>query len=353
MGIDKIPVKMYNMFSDRVADTCEACDQGSACGDSLFLFSGGRMAKPFLTYEQQIAVLENEKLLIIPDHNYAEKMLQQIGYFALIGGYKFPFKNSTTKKYRDGTTFDDIVALYKFDENLRELFLKYILRVERNIRSLLSYYFTEKFGEKQEHYLNKANYTTNPHSEKAVNRLIKMLSDMVIDDGDYPYINHYRHVHKNVPLWVIINAVTLGTLSKFYSLMTDDLKTKVTKNFESVNERQLEQYLSVITKFRNVCAHNERLFSYQVKNDIPDTFLHKKLEIDKNGAQYIYGKRDLFAVVIAFRYLLESDDFKKFKQQLNRILMHYFKSSSALSEMELLEYMGFPQNWEKVSVYKK
>lgn len=52
-----------------------------------------------------------------------------------------------------------------------------------------------------------------------------MMSDMVIDDGDYPYINHYRNVHKNVPLWVLINVVTLGTLSKFYSLMTDDLKT--------------------------------------------------------------------------------------------------------------------------------
>ena len=81
-------------------------------------------------------------------------------------------------------------------------------------------------------------------------------------DGDYPYIKHYRHTHKNVPLWVLINAVTFGTLSKFYSFMTFDLKTKVSKNFDSVNERQLEQFLIVITKFRNVCAHNERLFSY-------------------------------------------------------------------------------------------
>lgn len=127
------------------------------------------------------------------------------------------------------------------------------------------------------------------------------------------------------------SLVTLGTLSKFYSFMTDDLKAKVSKNFDSVNERQLEQYLSVITKFRNVCAHNERLFSYQVKNDIPDTVLHKKLGIPQNGTQYICGKRDLFAVVISFRYLLTNDDFKKFKQQLSSILVHYFKSSSALS----------------------
>ena len=44
------------------------------------------MAKPFLTYAEQIVVLEKEKLLIVPDHVYAERMLQQVGYFALVGG---------------------------------------------------------------------------------------------------------------------------------------------------------------------------------------------------------------------------------------------------------------------------
>lgn len=110
------------------------------------------MAKPFLSFEEQINNLENEKGLVIADRAYAERMLREIGYFGLIGGYKSPFKNPTTKKYNDGVAFEDIVALYKFDENLRELFLKYILQFERHIRSLLSYYFTEKHGEQQSCY---------------------------------------------------------------------------------------------------------------------------------------------------------------------------------------------------------
>lgn len=95
------------------------------------------MAKPFLSFEEQINNLENEKGLVIADRAYAERMLREIGYFGLIGGYKSPFKNPTTKKYNDGVAFEDIVALYKFDENLRELFLKYILQFERHIRSLV------------------------------------------------------------------------------------------------------------------------------------------------------------------------------------------------------------------------
>ena len=58
------------------------------------------MTKPFLSFEDQINKLQNEKGLIINDHLYAEKMLREIGYFGLIGGYKTPFKNPTTKNIK-------------------------------------------------------------------------------------------------------------------------------------------------------------------------------------------------------------------------------------------------------------
>lgn len=311
------------------------------------------MPKPFLSFSDQIAHLENNKNLIISDHDFAQSMLRQLGYFSLIGGYKTPFKNPTTKKYKDGTNFEDIVALYKFDENLRELFLKYILQIERHLRSLLSYYFTEKHGEQQMHYLNSANYTQNPRYAADVARLIATLDKLANRNSDYPYINHQRNTYGNVPLWVLVNGITFGTLSKFYSFTTQDLKVKISKNFDKVNEKQLEQYLSVITKFRNVCAHNERLYSYQTRNDIPNTSIHQKLCISQNGTQYTCGKHDLFAVVIAFRYLLPDADFKKFKVSLSRILKHYLESSGAMSETDLYRYMGFPSNWKKISSYRK
>ena len=311
------------------------------------------MAKPFLSFKDQIEKLENEKQLKIPDHAYAEQMLGEIGYFSLIGGYKSPFKNSTTKKYRDGVSFEDIVALYKFDENLRELFLKYILQIERHIRSFLSYYFTEKYGEQQSFYLDAKNYIGSPKRKSDVAKLIGTLDTLANKNSDYPYINHQKTVYGNVPLWVLVNGLTFGTLSKFYGLVTSDIRVKISKNFSGVNEKQLEQYLKVITKFRNVCAHNERLFSYQTRNDIPDTALHKKLFIPQKGSQYICGKRDLFALVIAFRYLLPDRDFKMFKQSLCRIFTHYFTSAHSLSETALYQMMGFPNNWKKITSYRK
>ena len=85
------------------------------------------MAKTFLTYQQQLHILEHEKQLAIPDPDYAKKMLEEISYYSLIGGYKSLFKHNASNKYAHGVTFDELVSFYYFDEEIRTLFLKYIL----------------------------------------------------------------------------------------------------------------------------------------------------------------------------------------------------------------------------------
>ena len=112
------------------------------------------MSKIFFTYEQQLNKLQQEKGLIIPDIISATKTLEQLSYYSLIGGYKQLFKHTPSQNYKYGVTFDELVAFYYFDEELCSLFLKYILHIERHIKSLLSYYFCEKYSEQDIEYLN-------------------------------------------------------------------------------------------------------------------------------------------------------------------------------------------------------
>ena len=77
--------------------------------------------KPFLTYQQQITKLSEDKELTISNIINAEKILENICYYALIDGYKTLFYNPMTRKYIAGTTLDDILSLYYFDESLRGL----------------------------------------------------------------------------------------------------------------------------------------------------------------------------------------------------------------------------------------
>lgn len=96
------------------------------------------MSKPFLSYDQQLDKLINDKKLIIPDQNKAMSILKNVGYFSLIGGYKDPFINPMTRIYKNNVSIDDIYALYYFDQILRELIFKYLCQIERKIRQLIS-----------------------------------------------------------------------------------------------------------------------------------------------------------------------------------------------------------------------
>ena len=139
-----------------------------------------------------------------------------------------------------------------------------------------------------------------------------------------------------------------------YEYSKPNVQSAVSMEFEGINERQLKQMLEVLTDFRNVCAHNERLFTHRcAKHDIPNLLLHKKLSVCKNGQEYVYGKRDYFAVVIAFRYLLQDKEFLEFKQKLSTLLKKADEQNAKLSVTDLLEMMGMPANWSKITTYKK
>lgn len=312
------------------------------------------MAKPFMTYDQQIQKLK-EKNLWIPDENRAKEILQTEGYFALITGYKDLFKNPTTRNYRDGTTIEDIYALYQFDERLRELTLHHLLHIERHLRSVLSYAFCTFFGEHQSAYLDPENYDTKRRNQKELHRLLKDFLYPLLDRVTrYPYIEHQKRVHGNVPLWVLVNALTFGTLSKMYALSSSKVRSAVSHEFVGINEKQLEQLLGVLTVFRNLCAHNERMFSHRCgRNRIPDLMLHKKLDIPRRGESYAMGKEDYFALVIAFRYLLPDKEFYQYKHHLGRLIEKAVSENRQLSEQDLLQIMGFPPNWKTITRYQR
>lgn len=307
-----------------------------------------------MTYDQQIEKLKNEKNLQIDDTDYAKKILRQTGYYSLIGGYKDIFKNPTTKKYKDGTRFKDIVELYYFDEALRQLFLRYLIKVENEVKSQVSYYFTEKNGESQKEYLDTGNYNyVGKKNQRDINRLIKIFEGYVIKPTDYHYINHAKRKHGNVPLWVLTNALTFGNISKMYILLPQDIQIKVSKNYACINERQMISILTVMVKFRNVCAHGERLFTYRTTDSIPDLPIHMKLNIPQKGTQYVNGKNDLFSVVIALRYLLSDEWYKEFIKELKTLIDKYLNKHDSIEEQELYEKIGFPKNWRTITRYRK
>lgn len=137
-----------------------------------------------------------------------------------------------------------------------------------------------------------------------------------------------------------------------YLLLPQGIQISISKNYKFLNEKQLGQITTVLTKFRNACAYGERLFTYRTVDSIPDLLIHTKLNISKKGNQYIFGKNDLFSVVISLRYLLPTDTFLEYKKALNMLIKDYLENSP-IDSSEFLKSMGFPENWNNITRYKR
>jgi hypothetical protein len=64
----------------------------------------------------------------------------------------------------------------------------------------------------------------------------------------------------------------------------------------------------------------------------------------KNG-DCVYGKQDLFGVVIALRYLLEAPAFIQFFRKLEELIRSH-PDNTVFPKTELIKNMGFPANWQ-------
>ena len=302
--------------------------------------------KRFLTYDEQISFLSEQKQLIIEDQEYAKRILFQTGYFALVNGYKRIFKNPQTNKFQVGVRFEDVYGIYCFDRNLRSILLKYILICEQTIKSSLSYHFCQIYGEDQKAYLNPINYLQSENHSRIIKKLIQKMSAQLNENSSYYYIRHYVKRYQSVPFWVLVNTLTLGQVSKMYSCQKSRVKIQICKDFGEIRENELERMLSIMTKFRNVCAHNDRLFNFKTQDALPDLLIHQMLQIPRRLGRYCCGKEDLFAQVIILKMLLQEEDFEWFYTELKQCFQRHSVYETILYQM------GFPENWKEIANIK-
>lgn len=308
-----------------------------------------REPKKFATYEQQIAHLR-QKGLFISNMPAAVRRLQEYGYYPLVSAYKSIFLERKNGKYFDGAAFEHIESLYYFDESLRNLFLMNILYIENKLKSLYSYSFCELFGGYQADYLNEQNYNCICLKYKGEIDLLLSKLRYKIKSPKEEYLKYNFQEYGEIPLWVLMRVLTFGTSSKMFEVARPELKNAVAKAWgaDEIYEKQLGKMLKVLTYFRNVCAHGERLYNYKTQVSISDMKIHQDLAIESSGSMYKQGKSDVFAVMICFRYLLSPVRLLMFENA-------FFNTMSTLRQNipphvydQVEKEMGLPYNWRRL-----
>ena len=305
--------------------------------------------KRFLSYDDQITLLKQQGM-IVSDEAFAKEVLENVGYYELVNGYKAIFKQTGNNRYLPGTSFEELLTLYKFDENLRQLFFKYILRIEIHMRSILSYAFCERYGNAQAAYLTRENYDTDGPAKDEINHLIGELDYAANRGSQAVYVMYYRKKYRDVPLWVLFKVLSQGTLNRFLRCSVPEIREAAASHFPDLREKTLCRMLSLMQDFRNVCAHNDCLYSYRSEDTIPMMPAVRSTAHAADPQNRTYNGSDLFALLVVFRYLLDDRDYRRCLEAQERILAHFEAGCHTVDSGALLRAMGFPEDWKQMTL---
>ena len=306
------------------------------------------MNKEFKTIEEQIDILKERNLII--NEEKAKEIFRDNNYYYLINGYKGLFldKNSEEEKYIEGATLEEIFALYNFDSELRSVFLKYILKIERRMDTYIAYEFSKQYGE--QNYLIGANFNNNSKiTDSRIKSLIADINSNISTQrkNGNEMLRHYMAQYGYIPLWVLIRIITFGQISKFYDLMKQQDQNKVAKKF-GVREKELKTYIHNLAIIRNICAHDEKLYDIRLKNAIMQNHIHKNLNLALQNGQYANGFKDLFSIVIILKVLLDEKEFKYFYNMVINEIKKLENEIESIEFSEVLGKMGFVREYKNL-----
>ena len=318
----------------------------------------------FKETQDQTIIQQGRGLQILNDAA-TQRIIEAENYYKLFNGYKEPFLDSTKpdETYLPGTKFEEVYSLYLFDRELRNIFIRYILEIENNVKSVLAHEFSRKYG--YDNYLKVANFDTSIKQGERKTKAQKVgeISDLISNlqhevarqlSKNNSMVSHYMLNYGYIPLWVLVNTLTIGTISVFYSHLEQQDQNNIGRFF-SLKPDELKTILQVLTLYRNACAHDERLYNLKSMNrnmrpnNIKALPIHATLGIPKNtGNNYMAGVNDLFAIVLIFKTMLSKDAFAAFYDSLDALMQKLSTKLTTISISRIEANMGFVPNWRDV-----
>ena len=303
--------------------------------------------KIFRNLDEQISILK-QKGLTINDEEKSKQILLRENYFFISGYRHLLMKNYKDKNFIKGATFEELYAIFNFDRHIRNICFKNILIIENNIKSIISYELSKKYGFQEKNYLNPTNYTEDPLKAKQVHDVLnKVRKQLAFNGKKHTATMHYMSNYGYIPMWILVKVLSFGLMSEFYCILKQEDKKEIADLY-NINYEEMEVYLYLLANFRNLCAHEDILYDHRTQRTIPDNKIHKTLEIEKQEDEYKYGKKDLFALIIIFKYMLTKEEFREMIREMSYEIDILDSKIEIVPTTRILNRIGFPTNWKKI-----
>ena len=306
--------------------------------------------KVFKTIDEQINILQ-ERGLTIDDIDFAKEELIRENYF-FINGYRHLFlENGSDKYYKEGTNFREIIALFNFDRQIRNIFFKNLLVVENNMKSIFSYQLSKEYGYREKDYLKNTNFNRSPEKQRQINDLLrKMKRQIRINGGQHQATSHYIKNYGYIPLWVVVKVLSFGIVSELYTVMKESDQEAIAQVY-GVSSDNLIRYLPILANYRNLCAHEDIVYNHKTNKVIEDNAIHAFLEIPIQNGEYIYGKNDILSLIIILKQLLSDTQFRLLISELSYEIDVLAGRLKSINIKKVLDSMGLPVNYKEIIKY--
>ncbi|MEE4210027.1 MAG: Abi family protein [Parvularcula sp.] len=278
----------------------------------------------------------------VEDRGRAKDFLQTHSYYRVIV-YRFSFQDEKDR-FRRGTRFDDLTALYLFDLALRRLLFSGLTIFELAFREHFSFCIGRLYGAlpfesaRFLHRLGRADFWQ------------KKVTDQAKQSGE-PFVRHFNKTHHQEipPVYALFEILTFGQLSRLFADLHDvQLRKKVAQDF-MLREPVFQSFLAHAVFLRNLCAHHSYLWGrkLEVTPKLPkksDSFLDGSINRNKHGSLYN-------SVVLLLWVVKELAGGTCFARSIRA----FFEESAypvSRAEQPNLTQLGFPSDWLELDIWK-
>ena len=278
-----------------------------------------------LTIEEQIRNLKDMNLTIA-DENLAACFLNDVSYFRFIKAYSLGLKPKNGNYY-DGVTFEQLVELYLFNANFRQLLFTQIEKVEINLRCRISNYFSITYGALG--YKHSINFSDAKYHED----FLTDIQNEIKRNKRAPFIKNFQnnYVNGDIPFYALVEIFSFGTLSKFFKNMLNPDKKAIASSY-GIGYTYFESWIESIAYVRNLCAHYGRLYNAK---------LTKTPKLYSQDRSIGITNIRVFCILSCLKHLLPTD--RHWIEFIDTIQLLFDKYPHVKKEP-----MGFPENWVKI-----
>lgn len=276
--------------------------------------------------------------MLMEDEHKVESYLLNIGYHRL-SAYIFPFYKSPKSNLilKEGTTFEQVLTLYRFDKKLRILLFNEIEKIEVAIRSVLANIGCQELGDR--YWITKPEYFAN---EDKFNQTLAVLEKELASNKE-DYIENFRrnYVENYPPAWMITEVLSFGNLNYIYSNIANNRLMKRISDYFGLKPQVFTSWLTVLANLRNMCCHHARVWNRDFMLNPAEPRKTSNAWIDTS----LIDKKRIFYRLCIIRYFLSFvSPGNNFNEKIANLLARFPSVDIAA--------MGFCKDWQKDTLWK-